>query len=62
VLIRSNRQPMAETLSGLQALVGGSDLFNTADVGAVRVTLTEDGITVSTMRPRPAITPSPSTR
>lgn len=57
VLIRSSHQPMTETLNGLQALVGGAALFNTADVGAVRVTIAADGITVSTMRPRPAVTP-----
>lgn len=46
-VIRSSHARMAETFNGLQAVVGRTPLFNTADVGAVRVVIDGDGIEVS---------------
>jgi competence protein ComEC len=50
ILVRSSSQPMDETFNGLQAVVGATTLYNTADVGAVQVIIDEDGVRILTMR------------
>ncbi len=49
-VIRSSRQRMDDTFSRLQLIVGAIPLYNTADVGAVRIVIDADGIFVSTTR------------
>ncbi len=48
VCIRSGRQPMSETANGIGRLVGNAVIYNTADVGAVQVGLTQTGIEIRT--------------
>jgi competence protein ComEC len=48
VAIRSSGRRAAETYTGLQAVLGGIPVYNTADVGAVEVTMTDDGYRIST--------------
>ncbi|MGD2108031.1 MAG: ComEC/Rec2 family competence protein [Phycisphaerae bacterium] len=48
-LVRSSHQPRAETLNGLYEIAGATPVYNTADVGAVRITIDETGIDVETM-------------
>ncbi|UCC31520.1 MAG: ComEC/Rec2 family competence protein [Phycisphaerales bacterium] len=52
-LIRSSHQRMDETFNGLQAVVGTTPLFNTADLGAVRVVIDETGVRVAGHRSSP---------
>lgn len=49
-VIRSSGQRMDDTFSDLQFIVGTIPLYNTADVGAVRVVIDADGIFISTTR------------
>ncbi len=49
-VIRSSRQRMGDTFSELQLVVGSVPLYNTADVGAVRIVIDADGISISTTR------------
>jgi competence protein ComEC len=46
VRIRSSNQSTAETTNGLPGLVGNATLYNTADVGAVTITIDEYGLRV----------------
>ncbi len=48
-VIRSSGEPMTETFNGLQAVVGDTPLYNTADVGAVRVVIDAGGVHVSSI-------------
>lgn len=48
-VVRSSGQPMEETFNGLQEVVGVTALYNTADVGAVRVVIDSDGVHISSM-------------
>ncbi len=47
VYIRSSGQRSERTDNGLMEIIGGAPLFNTADVGAVRVEIDHQGIRVS---------------
>lgn len=47
-LIRSSHEKTDETVNGLPDLVGGTAIYNTADVGAVQVVLDADGVHVTT--------------
>jgi len=51
VLIRSSNQLTAETTNGLTALVGDTKLYNTADVGALVITIDEFGLHVESWLP-----------
>ena len=46
-LVRSSHKPMAQTDNGLLALIGDTPIYNTADVGAVRVTIDHHGVSVT---------------
>lgn len=48
VAIRSSHEQTDDTLNGIDKLVGGAVLYNTADVGAIEVVLDRDGVHVST--------------
>ena len=48
VLVRSSREPMAETSDGLWQAVGRRPIYNTADYGAVEIVIDADGVRVST--------------
>ena len=50
VLIRSSGQRMADTFNGLQEAAGVTQIYNTADVGAVEVVIDQSGVRVSTIR------------
>lgn len=52
--IRSSHQRMDETFNGLQTVVGSTPLYNTADVGAVRVVIDKRGVRVAGHRYSPA--------
>ena len=43
VLIRSAREPMRETMTGLGEVAANVPLYNTADVGAILITIEADG-------------------
>ncbi|MCH7807691.1 MAG: ComEC/Rec2 family competence protein [Planctomycetes bacterium] len=45
-VIRSSAEPMRETLSGLPYAVGRIPLYNTADVGAIRIVIEDGGLTI----------------
>jgi len=47
VLIRSSHQPMTKTYNGLANIITGRTLFNTADNGAIRVTIDRTGVHVA---------------
>ncbi len=49
VVIRSSHERMEETFNGLQAVVGTIPLYNTADVGAVRVVIDQEGVCISSI-------------
>jgi competence protein ComEC len=49
--IRSSNHAMHETFNGLQEALGGISLYNTADVGAIKVVIDHSGVHVSGMRP-----------
>jgi len=51
--VRSSNERMADTLNGLQAVMGTTPVFNTADVGAVQVALDRNGVKVTPARSRP---------
>lgn len=42
-LIRSSREPMHETMTGLREIAGDVPLYNTADVGAIILRIEKDG-------------------
>jgi|CXWL01.1.fsa_nt_gi competence protein ComEC len=46
VLIRSSGQRLADTTNGLQKLIGGTTIYNTADCGAVTIVVDENGLRV----------------
>jgi competence protein ComEC len=52
IFIRSSGERMTETFTGLQVIVGGTPLYNTADDGAVQVVIDGSGVHVSSMNPR----------
>jgi len=47
-IIRSSGEPMNQTLSGLDTVIGDVPLYNTADIGAVEVVLDREGVHVAT--------------
>ncbi len=49
-VVRSSHQRTGETLNGLSAILGAARLFNTADVGAVCISLDRNGVEVSACR------------
>ncbi len=51
VLIRSSNQRMADTSNGLQKLIGGTTMYNTADCGAVTIVVDESGLRVDPRLP-----------
>lgn len=53
IVLRSTDERTADTVNGLQARIGSAVLYNTADVGAVRVTMTRDGIEIATPQAPP---------
>lgn len=48
VVLRSTHERTADTVNGLQARIGPAALYNTADLGAIQVALTRDGIEIAT--------------
>ncbi len=48
-LVRSSKEPMAETVNGLDSMVGNTRIVNTADGGAIRVVFDDGGVTVRSM-------------
>ncbi|MBI4717233.1 MAG: ComEC/Rec2 family competence protein [Planctomycetes bacterium] len=53
ILVRSSHERLEDTLTGLQEIAGATPLYNTADVGAVRIELTAQGTAVSSVIPPP---------
>ena len=49
--VRSSHQRMEDTTGDLPDLVGQVPVFNTADVGAVEIVLSAEGVKVSGFRP-----------
>ncbi len=49
-VIRSSHERMDEAYHGIERLVGSAALFNTADVGAVEVTLDRNGVRIASSR------------
>ena len=45
-----SHQRLADTFSGIRQTVEPTPLYNTADVGAVQVTIDRGGVRVTTMR------------
>jgi len=50
VLVRSSNERTADTYNGLMAITSPATVFNTADVGAVRVVIDTDGLSVRGFR------------
>jgi len=48
-LIRSSDQSKVETFNGLYEVAGNTPVYNTADVGAVRITIDRTGVEVATL-------------
>ena len=48
-LVRSSKEPMAETVNGLDSMARDTPIVNTADVGAIRVVIDDDGVTVRSL-------------
>lgn len=48
IVIRSTHERSADTVSGLQARLGDAALYNTADIGAIQVSLSSRGVEIAT--------------
>lgn len=44
--VRSSHERTSQTLSGLSAIIGGCEIWNTADLGAVQVTISSEGVEI----------------
>jgi competence protein ComEC len=47
VVVRSTHERTADTVNGLQTRIGSATLLSTADLGAIQVILTRDGIEIA---------------